>query len=101
MSQYSIEHGPEAAVDLVVANDREGRAATLAIVAANCALLEGRWTGIEQAAAGYREYLLNSPLRHNCDLEGVDLTVVDYVGLVRSELEERNIQDGRPTLAGL
>ncbi|ORW08533.1 MULTISPECIES: hypothetical protein [Mycolicibacter] len=101
MSAYSIAHGPEAAVDLVVANDRGGRESTLSIVAANCAFVDGQWTGIEQAAASYREFLLNSPLRHNPDLDGVDLVAVDYIRLIRSELEERNIQDGRPQFAGL
>lgn len=101
MSAYSTAHGPEAAVDLVVANDRAGLELTRALIDAACVFTEGRWTGIEAAATQYQQFLSSSPLRHNSDLEGVDLTAVDYGRLVRSELEERNLEAGRPQYAGL
>ena len=101
MSAYSTAHGAEAAVDLVVANDRAGRESTQNLILAACAFVDGQWTGIDAAATQYQQFLSSSPLRHNSDLDGVDLNAVDYAALVRSELEERNIEAGRPQYAGL
>lgn len=101
MSAYSTAHGPEAAVDLVVANDRHGLETTQALIAEVCEFVDGRWVGVDVAAARYQRFLLGSPLRYDGDLRGVDLDAVDYVALVRSELEERNVEAGRPQHAGL
>lgn len=101
MSAYSTAHGPEAAVDLVIANDRTALETTQSIINDTCTFTDGHWAGIAQAADRYQAFLLASPLRHNSDLAGVDLTTIDYATLVRSELQERNIENNRPQAAGL
>lgn len=102
MSAYSEAHGAEAAVDLVVANDRAARETFLSILEAHCVFTEaGGWTGLDNAAEKYSAFLKASPLRSDPDLAGVDLDAVDYRDLVRSELQEINLQAGRSQLAGL
>jgi hypothetical protein len=103
MSAYSDAHGPEAAVDLVVANDRDGYEKLQAELSYHCTFSDvDGWGGVDEAAAAYRHLVEATPaLRGNCDLDGVDLAAVDWPALVRSELRERNVQSGRDERAGL
>ncbi|MFZ2238631.1 MAG: hypothetical protein WAV90_03710 [Gordonia amarae] len=103
MSVYSDAHGAESAVDLVVSNDRDGFEKLQAELSFCCTYSDtDGWGGIEAAAVAYRRLVESTPvLRDNSDLSGVDLAAVDWLRLVRSELQERNVQSGRSQLSGL
>jgi hypothetical protein len=104
-SGYAIAHGDTAAVSLVVNNTYETYKATQHIIDRTTWWddSDSTWNDIDKAAQQYRE-IVESIDRHAdgmTDLVGIDYDAVDFAQLIRDELVERNLQDGRDGLAGL
>lgn len=100
MSGYLDAHGDTMTIDLVVSNERK-------LYEQLQTILDGiqwdgqTWHGIDNAARDYRRMVRVLPRDLYTDLKGVDLDKVDFHGLIRSELGERNLYEGRDFDAGL
>lgn len=100
MSGYLYAHGDTMTVDLVISNHREPYDAVQAIL--DRVQWDGQtWQGIDTAARDYRRLVRGLSHRTYSDLQGIDLDRVDFHGLVKSDLGERNLQAGRAFDAGL
>lgn len=100
MSGYLYAHGDTMTVDLVVSNNRDPYEAYQAIL--DAVQWDGQaWQGIEAAAGQFRKMVRGLSHRTYSDLQGIDLDRVDFHGLVKSDLGERNLLAGRAFDAGL
>lgn len=104
MSVYSKNHGDTEAVRLVVMNDYGTYKEAMRIVG-QCWWDEedGTWNDIEDAAEDLCAMVscINRDADGFTDLQGVDYDQVDWQQLIRDELHELNLQEGRDGKAGL
>lgn len=105
MSGYLAAHGPTATVDLVVSNTYEPYKAVQSIIDRVTWWDDddNTWNDVDKAAGEYRA-VVESINRHAdgmTDLIGVDYDEVDFEQLIRNELVERNLIEGRDGEAGL
>lgn len=96
-SVFIISHGQDEAVDFVLSNESDYYDKYRSII--DIATWDGRrWQGVDKAAAQLRAYV--ATIRHVI-LEGLDPESVDWERIVKSCLEEKNIESDRPSKAGL
>src|SRR5690606_20190470 len=105
ISGYLEAHGPTATVDLVVSNTYETYKAVQHIIDRTAWWDDddSTWNDIDKAATEYRA-MVGAIDRHAdgmTDLVGIDYNEVDFQQLIRNELIERNLMDGRDGEAGL
>ncbi|AAN01746.1 hypothetical protein P755_gp125 [Mycobacterium phage Quink] len=105
MSGYLEEHGPTATVSLVVNNTYETYKAVQYVIDRVTWWDDDddTWNDIDKAAAEYRAIVesINRRADGMQDLIGIDYNEVDFHQLVRDELAERNVIEGRNGEAGL
>ena len=94
MSEYKDAHGHTSAVDLTVSNHSELWDAFNEILDTVTPEPERAQTGhtadsLELAAAAYRRMVAELPSAKYGDLRGIDPNRVDWFGLIRDELAER------------
>lgn len=105
MSGYRDAHGDTETVRLVVMNTYETYQEVVRIV--TCITWwdddDNTWNDIDKAAREYRAMVegLDPGADGFTDLQGVDYDDVDFAQLIRDELYDANLQEGRDGLAGL
>lgn len=104
-SGYAMAHGDTEAVRLVVMNYEHTYCEVVRITTrvAWWDDSDDTWNDIDKAVREYRALVesLDPNADGFTDLQGIDLDQVDFVQLVRDELYEINLQDGREGNAGL
>ena len=100
---YAYEHGDAATVQLAVMNTEWTYRAVMKIIGTAWWDDDDQtWNDLDKAARQYRELGESLPRAGDfIDLAGLDYDAVDWAELVRDELAEVNIQEGRDSLAGL
>jgi hypothetical protein len=104
MTGYRKAHGDYAAICLDVNNDYHAyTAAQLIIDVAWYDDDDNTWNDIDEAAALLHDFVstLDTSLPKFSDIAGADLASIDWRAMVVEEIQERNLQDGRPRNAGL
>lgn len=104
MTGYRDAHGDTAAVRLVVMNVYEPYKELMRIIERVTWWddEDGTWNDIAKAAREYRALVetLDPNADGFSDLRGIDYDDVDFEQLIRDELYEVNLQDGRDGSAG-
>ena len=106
MTGYNDAHGHTDAVLLNLDNDREALEHYTALITDTCSFDGQRWSGIDDAAAKLREYVISLKTAAGADnrfpeIAGATLADVSWVALVHGVLAEANVQAGRPGASGL
>lgn len=104
MSGYRKAHGDLAAIDLDISNNYWAYKETQRIY--DIAWWDdddSTWNDISKAAKLLRQFVseLDTTQPEFGDIAGIDFATVNWEALVVSELQERNLQEGRKVDAGL
>jgi hypothetical protein len=104
MTGYRKAHGDLAAIDLDISNDYGAYKESQRIFdVAWWDDDDNTWNDVTKSAKLLRQFVseLDTSQPEFGDIAGIDFAGVNWEALVIAELQERNLQDGRPMDAGL